>query len=115
MLETDLTRNFKIRYPIIQAPMAGGPASAALVAAVSNSGGLGSLGAGYLTPEQLRNEIHKIRQLTYRPFGVNLFVPDSSMELEEIHKMNNHLNKYRMELGIPQNPSILKYQESFED
>lgn len=115
MLETDLTRTLKIRYPIIQAPMAGGPASSTLAAAVSNTGGLGSLGAGYLTPEQLRIEIHKTRKITHQPFGVNLFVPERPMKSEEIQKMNDHLNTYRLKLGIPQNPSILKYRETFED
>lgn len=59
VLETDLTRTLKIRYPIFQAPMAGGVSTPELVAAVSNAGGLGNLGGGYLTPEQLRSEIQK--------------------------------------------------------
>ena len=40
-----------VEHAIILAPMAGGPALPALVAAVSNAAGLGSLGAGYMTPE----------------------------------------------------------------
>ena len=73
MLETELTRILKIRYPIFQAPMAGGPSTPELIAAVSNAGGLGNLGAGYLTPELLRSSIQEIRRLTDQPFGVNLF------------------------------------------
>ncbi|MCH5586632.1 nitronate monooxygenase [Shimazuella sp. AN120528] len=116
MLDTDLTRLLHIRFPIIQAPMAGGPTTPTLVAAVSNAGGLGSLGAAYLAPEHLRSEIHKIRQLTDRPFGVNLFVPENPKESKEtISKMTNYLNKYRTKLGISHNPSILKYQEEFQD
>jgi nitronate monooxygenase len=62
-----------IQYPIIQAPMAGGFTTPQLVAAVSNSGGLGSLGAAYLTPEQIRESVREIRALTDKPFNVNLF------------------------------------------
>jgi nitronate monooxygenase len=46
----DLLTKLRIRYPIIQAPMAGGPSTPELAAAVSNAGGLGSLAAAYLTP-----------------------------------------------------------------
>ncbi|MGW9527234.1 NAD(P)H-dependent flavin oxidoreductase [Paenibacillus terrae] len=116
MFETLITRKLNITYPIFQAPMAGGPTTPELVAAVSNAGGLGNLGAGYLTPEQLRNTINKIRGLTDRPFGVNLFVFEQPEESEEtIAKMSDYLNSYRNELGIPHNPSLPKYSESFED
>ncbi|AET57166.1 nitropropane dioxygenase / trans-enoyl-CoA reductase family protein [Paenibacillus terrae HPL-003] len=116
MFETDLTRSLKIRYPIFQAPMAGGVSTPELVAAVSNAGGLGNLGGGYLTSEQLRSEIQKIKQRTDQPFGVNLFVPEQSEESEEaIYRMTDYLNKYRIKLGTAQNPSILKFSESFEE
>lgn len=116
MFKTELTRTLKIRYPIFQAPMAGGPTTPELVAAVSNAGGLGNLGAGYLTPEQLRGAIQKIRELTDQPFGVNLFVPEQSEESEEaVVQMTDYLNNYRVRLGIAQNPSIPKSSESFEE
>jgi nitronate monooxygenase len=62
-----------IDHPIVLAPLGGGPSTPELVAAVSNAGGLGILGAPYLSPEQLRAAIAGIRALTGRPFGVNLF------------------------------------------
>jgi nitronate monooxygenase len=62
-----------IQHPIIQGPMGGGPSTPELVAAVSNAGGLGSLGAAYLTPDQITDAIRRIRTLTSRPFNVNLF------------------------------------------
>jgi nitronate monooxygenase len=62
-----------IANPIIQGPMGGGPSTPELVAAVSNAGGLGSLGAAYLTPDQITAAIRRIRSLTSRPFNVNLF------------------------------------------
>jgi len=62
-----------IELPIIQGPMAGGGSTPELVAAVSNAGGMGSLGAAYLTPDQIVEAIRKTRSLTARPFAVNLF------------------------------------------
>ena len=64
--------------PIVQAPMAGGAGTPRLAAAVSEAGGLGFLAAGYLTPEGLRDQIRELRGLTGRPFGVNVFVPDTA-------------------------------------
>ena len=63
------------RHPIIQAPMAGGPGTPALAAAVSEAGGFAFLAAGYKTTDALRAEIAQTRSLTSAPFGVNLFVP----------------------------------------
>jgi nitronate monooxygenase len=65
------------RRPVLQAPMAGGPAVPALAAAVSGAGGLGFLAAGYKQPGEVRREIEETRGLTDAPFGVNVFVPGS--------------------------------------
>ena len=73
MTRNEITERLGISHPILQAPMAGGTTTPELVAAVSNAGALGSLGAAYLTPEQLIGSIQKIRALTDRPFNVNLF------------------------------------------
>ncbi|MFC9555863.1 NAD(P)H-dependent flavin oxidoreductase [Rhodococcus sp. NPDC056960] len=64
-----------LRIPIIGAPMAGGPSTPALVAAVSSAGGLGFLAAGYKTVDAVRREVGAVRALTSAPFGLNLFVP----------------------------------------
>ncbi|USK70983.1 NAD(P)H-dependent flavin oxidoreductase [Peribacillus asahii] len=70
-----------VKYPIIQAPMAGGASNPVLAAAVSNAGGLGFLAAGYKTAEDVRKEIVQTRQMTEKPFGVNVFVPsDESVD-----------------------------------
>ncbi|WP_213359278.1 NAD(P)H-dependent flavin oxidoreductase [Brachymonas denitrificans] len=61
-----------IRYPIIQAPMTG-TSTPRLAAAVSNAGGLGSLGIGANTLEQARQMIAETRALTDKPFNVNVF------------------------------------------
>jgi nitronate monooxygenase len=62
-----------LRYPIIQAPMAGGPSTPELAAAVSSAGGLGFLAAGYRTAQDVRRDVRHTRELTAEPFGVNLF------------------------------------------
>jgi nitronate monooxygenase len=59
--------------PIVQAPLAGGPSTPALAAAVSGAGALGFVAAGYKTPEAMSEEIAATRALTGEPFGVNVF------------------------------------------
>jgi nitronate monooxygenase len=73
--ETALATRLGIRVPIIQAPMAGGPSTPELAAAVSNAGGLGSLAGSMLPPDDLRAAIRQVRALTGAPFAVNLFAP----------------------------------------
>lgn len=73
-LDTPLRRMLGIELPIVQAGMGEG-ARADLVAAVSEAGGLGVLGAAPLMPAQLRAEMRRIRERTDRPFGVNLIFP----------------------------------------
>ena len=69
--------------PVVQAPMAGGAATPALAAAVSEAGGLGFLAAGYRTAAQMRADIAATRALTSRPFGVNVFVPPADRPPDE--------------------------------
>jgi len=63
---------------VVAAPMAGGASTPELVAAVGEAGGFGFLAAGYLTTEQLAAQVAGAWDLTSRPFGVNLFVPDAA-------------------------------------
>lgn len=70
-LSTRLTRLFDIRYPIIQAGMVW-TAGSRLAVAVSGAGGLGLIGAGWMKPDFLREEIRAARALTSSPFGVNI-------------------------------------------
>jgi nitronate monooxygenase len=72
-LSTPLLTRLGISVPVIQAPMAG-TSTPALAAAVSNAGGLGSLGMGATTVEGARAMIRETRALTRKPFNVNLFV-----------------------------------------
>jgi NAD(P)H-dependent flavin oxidoreductase YrpB (nitropropane dioxygenase family) len=72
-MKTRITELLGIKYPIIQSAMAY-VSYPSLVAAVSEAGGLGILGASPMTPEEVRKSIHQIRELTDKPFGVN-FLP----------------------------------------
>ena len=78
MLHTPICDYFGIKYPIVLAGM-GGVAMHKLVAAVSNVGGLGVIGAAACTPDQLRDEIRKTRALTDKPFAVDLLAPIPDM------------------------------------
>lgn len=64
-----------LAIPIVGAPMAGGPSTPGLAAAVTNAGGLGLLAGGYVAPQRLAESISEARSLTTGPIGVNLFVP----------------------------------------
>jgi enoyl-[acyl-carrier protein] reductase II len=72
-LRTRLTELLGIEHPIIQGGMAW-TATAELAAAVSNAGGLGIIGAGQMPTELLREQIRLAKELTDRPFGVNLML-----------------------------------------
>ena len=78
--ETAAASTLGVRYPLLQAPMSG-VTTPDLAAAVSNAGGLGSLGGAWLQPEGLRDAIRATRALTDAPFMVNLFAwpqPDAA-------------------------------------
>ena len=89
-----------LEAPIVQAPMASST-TPALVAAVSNAGGLGSHGCASLAPEKLTEEIAAIRSRTTRGFNLNFFthqapVPDAAKEAA----MAALLEPYHAELGL---------------
>jgi nitronate monooxygenase len=91
-----------IEHPIIQGPMGGGPSTPELVAAVSNAGGLGSLGAAYLTPDQITDAIRRIRALTSRPFNVNLFAGGwNANPTYDAGPMLDLLGEVHEKLGLP--------------
>ena len=74
MIRTRFTKLFGVDHPIVCGGMTG-LGTAPLISAVANAGALGFLTAlTQPTPEDLYNEIHKTRQLTDKPFGVNLTI-----------------------------------------
>ena len=80
-MKTRITELLGIEHPIVQGAMAW-VAFPPLVAAVSNAGGLGILGAAFMSPQELQENIRLVRQLTDKPFGVN-FMPENP-QLDEL-------------------------------
>ena len=110
---TSITRAFGLRLPVIQAPMAGGATTPELVAAVCNAGALGSFAAATLAPQAMRAGVARIRELTDRPFGVNLFVLETPQpDAAAIVRANLLLAPFRAELGLPEAaPPLARYCE----
>lgn len=73
MTSRDLLGALRVDLPILQAPMGGGPSTAALVSAVSDAGGMGWMGSAYQTPDEILAQAEQVRERTDRPFGINLF------------------------------------------
>ena len=91
-----------VEHAIILAPMAGGTSTPALVAAVSNAGALGSMGAGYMTPAEIAQAIVEIRSLTDRPFAVNLFAGGSDgTGSRDSTEMLKTMASFHARLGLP--------------
>ena len=103
LLENPICKLLGIRYPIIQAGM-GGQTTPELVAAVSNAGGLGLLGATDMTPEKLLDAIRKIKMMTTKPYGVNLWLGPQDRKKnndQDIKSVQQFLDKkFRKPLGI---------------
>ncbi|HEX4225414.1 MAG TPA: nitronate monooxygenase [Pseudonocardiaceae bacterium] len=95
------------RIPIVAAPMAGGPSTPTLAAAVSNAGGLGFLAAGYLTPAAFDERLTAMEALTDAPYGVNLFLPSPRTgDLAAIKTYRKQLVPRAAALGVePGRPS----------
>lgn len=106
-----------IPHPVIQAPMAGGGSTPALVASVAEHGGLGYLAAGMLSPARIRADMAEIRARTRRPFGVNLFVLDlPAIDPQREAPMLACLAPVYEALGLPlPDLAALRLAEAFAD
>lgn len=102
-LVTALTRALGIAHPIIQAPMGGANTTPPeLVAAVSEAGALGFIGAAYMSPEEIERTAAEVRARTSRPFAINLFAPVPSPPLrDDVEPALGRLAPHHAELGIP--------------
>ncbi|MBE8728203.1 NAD(P)H-dependent flavin oxidoreductase [Flavobacterium hungaricum] len=103
---TKITELLNIQYPILQGPMGGGFSTPALLASVSNAGGLGSYGAYTLTPEEILQAGKAIKEVTDKPYNINLWVNDVDKTLidyplEKIEKIKQIYKPFFDELGIP--------------
>lgn len=95
-----------LTVPIVLAPMAGGPSTPALAAAVNRAGGLGFLAAGYLTPDRLAADLDALSDLSDRPSGVNVFVgggqPGDTEEIDAYaRRLAGEAGNAGVELGPP--------------
>lgn len=110
---TDMAQRLQIRYPIIQAPMAG-VSTPELAAAVSNAGGLGSIALGASTVDQAWEMIRKTKALTQQPFNANVFChapakPDPARERAWIE----YLSPLFAEFGAAPPMSLREIYRSF--
>src|SRR3954454_3027206 len=118
---TPFTERFGCRYPIVQGPMGGGASTPELVAAVSNAGGLGSLGCYHLEPAAILAAAVDIRRQTNGPFALNLWIPrerEDGIPAEPARALAR-LQPYREELGLPPlaeppAPTIQDFERQFE-
>lgn len=102
-------------FPIIQGPMAGGANTPALVAAVSNAGALGALGASLLSPEVIREQVGQIRALTSRPFLLNFFVQETpAPSNDELARAAELLRPVWEGLGWKELPMPRQWCQDFE-
>jgi nitronate monooxygenase len=107
-LRTPLCDLLGIEHPIVQSGM-GTVAGPDLVAEVSRAGGLGIIAGLNLTPEQIREAIHRVRAATDRPFGVNLFMPNeirpptdpATIPAATVAAVQSTLNDFRQRMGLP--------------
>jgi nitronate monooxygenase len=107
-----LCEKLGIKYPIIQAGMAGGATTPELVSAVSNAGGLGILAASRLTPTQLKEAILKIKSETKNPFGVNILLAPPEDGNKDVVSTQAYLDNFRNELGLSSGSSTISMPPS---
>ncbi|HEV7370847.1 NAD(P)H-dependent flavin oxidoreductase [Arenibaculum sp.] len=114
--ETRLTGRLGLAHPIIQAPMAGGASTPALVAAASNAGALGFIGAAYLTPAQILDAARAVRALTPGPFGINLFASVPAPDPEpDAGPALARMAPFHAELGLPPPAAPSRAGDLFDD
>jgi enoyl-[acyl-carrier protein] reductase II len=111
-IRTPLCDLLKIDYPILLAGM-GGVSYAELCAAVSNAGGFGTLGMAGRSPEEIKTEIAKTRDLTDKPFGVDLLaaVPESLERTADII-IEGGAAAFISGLGVPPPHLIKKFHDA---
>jgi nitronate monooxygenase len=103
-----------IPHPIIQGPMAGGANTPAMVAAVSNAGGLGSIGASMLALDTIRAQVSEVRRLTDKPFMLNFFVQQTPSPTDaEVARGVELLRPIWSALGWTELPRPAKWCEDF--
>lgn len=104
-----------LALPLVGAPMAGGPGTPALAAAISRSGGLGFLGAGYRTAAQMAADIAELRGATAN-FGVNLFVPrEAAIDVDAVQRYRELLRPEADHYAVELPPLRLHDDDDWDD
>ncbi|OBH10993.1 2-nitropropane dioxygenase [Mycobacterium sp. E1747] len=105
-----------LTVPVLGAPMAGGPSTPALAAAVSNAGGLGFLAGGMSSAAGLADAIGAARRLTSGPLGVNLFVPQGmTADAEQLTVFAKTLAREAHHYGVSlEEPSVSGYDDEWD-
>lgn len=112
----NLSKVLGLKYPLIVAPMAGGPTTPELVVASSEAGALGFLGAAYLSATDIKSTATKIREQTKKPFGINLFIPSrlERVSVESVSLAIQTTEKFRNELKLPMPKLEAPFEEDFD-
>ena len=100
-MRTRLTELLEVEHPVMLAGM-GGVSYAPLVAAVSEAGGFGCLGASTMGPGQMVTEMDEVRRLTQRPFGVDLLTAMAGDMVSQVSDIISHgASVFVAGLGVP--------------
>src|SRR5829696_9798798 len=107
-LSTPLCKLLGVRYPLVQAPMAGGWTTPELVSAVSDAGGFGCLAGAGVPPERLREEIRAVKEQTDQPFGVNFLLAPTGPGSRDVAAAQRFLDRFRERFGLPSGETDLE-------
>lgn len=108
------TGKMRMPRPLVLAPMAGGPSTVELCAAVCNAGALGFLASAYLTVDALVERLRITEAMTQADFGVNILVPESRQDLGD----RDAYNRYRAKLAdgaLPGGRDLPRYVSAGDD
>ena len=117
---TSVTKLLGIEYPIMQGPFGGNLSTPALVAAVSNAGGMGGYGAYTLSPQEIIDVNNQIKAATDKPYNINLWVSDhdtadGAVTDEQYEAAKKIFKPYFDEAGISLPATPVLFQSRFEN
>src|SRR5699024_1107666 len=118
-MQTELTKMLEIDYPIIQAPMTGGITSTTLVSESSNNRTIGMIGAGYMTANELKQQIQDIKNETNNQIGVNVFVPamtnyESAAEDQARHLLQPYYDSFQIDSSTIEIANDTLFEKNYE-
>jgi len=111
-----LTQALGMKFPILLAPMAGGPTTPELVSAVSDAGGFGQFGAAYLKGKEIKDMAYKVQNSTNKGFGINLFIPHNPTYTEQdLTRATSAISKYYDLFDIKPPVNIANTMPNFDE